>query len=226
MRQKKEFERAIINLILNKYSIPKEKCIDSERPDFVVNNNENGVIGIEVVSYLKHNHAESDLALTKIICDYKNELDKKLDSHCYISVHFRDRVKLLDYKIKSIKSQLYREIDNCIFGKQKSFDNEFIQAVNVNPIENLTETFITSISSSWCSPVDECFLRDIILKKEAKLNDYKIDSKNSNITEWWLVVFDPGIENIDISKYQIRGDLQTEYDCVFLVNWIDVLRIK
>ena len=96
MRQKKEFERAIINLILNKYSIPKEKCIDSERPDFVVNNNENGVIGIEVVSYLKHNHAESDLALTKIICDYNNELDKKLDSHCYISVHFRDRVKLLN----------------------------------------------------------------------------------------------------------------------------------
>lgn len=226
MRQKKEFERAIINGVLKWCSIPSEKCIDSERPDFVVNSNENGVIGIEVVLYLNPRHAESDCVLTETIFDYKNELDIKLGRHCYVSVHFRDRAKLLDYNIKSKKEQIYKEIDYCIFEKEKSLDNEFIQDVVVYQIEGLTETFITSVYSYWLDSVDECFLRDIIANKENKLKDYKLEDKNSNISEWWLVVFDPGVEHIDILKFQPSNGLQSEYDCVFLVDWSNVLRIK
>ena len=56
------------------------------------------------------------------------------------------------------------------------------------------------------------------MKKEEKLKDYKTLDIEYNITEWWLVIFFPTIEQTDFSKFQLTRELNTNYDHVYLAE--------
>lgn len=204
--------------VLNGLNIPEEKCISFDRPDIIVPKENNESIGIEVVSYRATGNAESEDALYKVLSEYGGELDKELKTKYELTVLFHGAELRSDLNYKRVKKQLFKEMENCRLNLPEKAFNEYISSVEFYEVPNLEKTFVGMSAAFEYDNVDESILEDIISKKEEKLKDYKTLDIEYNITEWWLVIFFPTIEQTDFSKFQLTKELNTNYDHVYLAE--------
>lgn len=198
----------------------------SDRPDIVLPSKNNPQIGMEVVTYSTHLYEEAENALYKIIDEYIDErLDKRSKIRYEIGMFFMDLHFPTNVNYKKIKQQIFDELDNVILPNQPWMERQYIADVVMMENPGASRSFITCDKVVEYDDLNEQVLLDCIANKEQKLKEYKALPKNSNIQEYYLVVFFPFNEHAEIRNYTLTESFTTEYNRIYLVDGFYINRI-
>ncbi len=211
-------ELFMISSILQSYGISEKNCNCSDRPDIIIHLSERKVIGVEVMTYRSGNNIESENALNKILTEYGQILDKKLSERYLVTVNFYGADLPNNINFKRQKDKIFEEIEKCRLNASDKIFNEYIENANFEKADFLAESYVSCVTAFLCGDTDEVKLMEIIEKKGRKLLQYKSLPQNSNINEWWLVIYFPSIEHTDYKNLKLAKKISSDYDHIFLTE--------
>ena len=185
---------------------------DWERPDCIYHDDENHLIGIEIVSCFNKGNAVMEMRHHfETACKMcEEDLNSKgLYTSCYISVTFSGSIQRTKPKMKTdkfhkaiveeierhLKYDEYIESDKFLtdiegykrLNQMGVFDYQFVESVDVckKTSGNLE---VKPFTMEFVPNIEADAVHRSILIKENKLSDYKLLSKNSGIHEYWLFI--------------------------------------
>ena len=209
-------ELFMISAVLHGNGLSEENCICSDRPDIQIRLNEKDIIGVEVVTYRSGNNAEAENALNKILYEYGKIIDKILEKRYVVSVFFYGAELPTNLNYKRMKNEIFEEIEKCRQNAPDKIYNKYIEDVDFDEAPFMEESFVSCVTAFLDEDTDEHKLMRIIEHKGKKLKHYKLGPENTQIREWWLVIFFPTIEHTDFRNFQLSQYIQSDYDHIFL----------
>lgn len=208
--------------------IPNENmCGDA--PDIVLPSINEGRIGIEVVNYSTHRYEEAENALYKLFQEYiETVLDKKTTKRYEIGVLFYSLEVPVDINFKEKKEELFKEFDSFFFPKSILLERKYVAELTFMENPGVEHSFITCDKVVVCEHPNESTLLECINKKENKLKSYKIMLKNQSIKHYFLVIYFPFNEHVELRGYELPKDkdFKTNYDRIYLVDSFHINQIK
>lgn len=223
--QQKHEESAVWPLVRH-FGLANENVIITDSPDVIFKDFEGKTIGVENVGYhSKRNISKTNNRLIDICQAYKHILEARGETGFQMNVLFRNEV----YSMKRLDEKaVFAELDLCRYFNKRG-----------------ARKHVLDISYLWWPPkgtvvvapiwagiieenLDQDLVREIVKKKERKLDAYKQMKKNENIDEYWLNIHIPS------SEFLIYGPkdeiaIESNYDRVYLTFWdpVDIpLRLK
>jgi hypothetical protein len=104
---------------------------------------------------------------------------------------------------KKVKEQLFDEIDSLMLPFQPPMNRQYIESVTAWENPGVEYSFLTCDAVVVYEELNEKILLECINGKEQKLKDYKTLTKNSTISEYYLVVFFPINEHAELRGYTL-----------------------
>ena len=138
----------------------------------------------------------------------------------FMDLHFQTNVNY-----KKIKQQIFDELDNVILPNQPWMERQYIADVVMMENPGASRSFITCDKVVEYDDLNEQVLLDCIANKGQKLKEYKALPKNSNIQEYYLVVYFPFNEHAEIRNYTLPESFTTEYNRIYLADGFYINRI-
>lgn len=221
---KKEKEYNVITPLLKEYGFSLVARKDDERPDFVVRNKQDIVVGIEVTDVRIKNKTQIE-ATEKAIDSLLEEYSKLHQNgpHLLYSVKVNQSMIHEGVLIKQVKQQLFEELDKVV--TEKSKEGHFVRYFSEYPSREFCVTRMPGHFSEIRSlPID--ILKETIKDKNKKLIKYSELSQNLelNIREYWLVINVPMKEGWDYSAFQ-GLKFETGYTRIYLADPFSMNRL-
>lgn len=206
--------------------VPDEvMCCD--KPDICLPSSEDKQIGIEVVAYSTCRHEEAENALHKVFNEYVEErLDKYSDKRYEIGVLFTGLSIPVNINYKKVKEQIFNEIDSLMYPHQPTMERQYIEDITAMENPGVEHSFVTCDSVVEHGELDEQTLLGCIKRKEQKLKGYKAMPENRHLREYYLVVFFPINEHVELRGYTLPEGFKTDYDRIYLVDLFYINRIR
>lgn len=225
LKQVDELSKA--SRIIKELGYEPDKSMCDDRPDIVLPSKKDRQIGIEVVAYSTHRYEESENVLYKMFNEYIEErLDKRSETRYEIGVMFTGLQVPVGINYKKVKKQLFDEIDSLMLPNQPPMNRQYIESVTAQENSGVEHSFMTCDTVVEYEELNETILLDSINGKEQKLKDYKTLTKNSTISEYYLVMFFPINEHAELRGYTLPETFKTDYDRIYLADPFFVNRIK
>lgn len=213
--------------VISELGYVPDETMCSDKPDICLPSATDRQIGIEVVAYSTHQYEESESALYKIFDEYiKERLDTYSDKRYEIGVLFTNLDIPANINYKKAKEEIFNEIDSLILPHQPQMERRYIADITAMENPGVEHSFITGDTFVVYNELDEQTLLDCISRKEQKLKGYKAMPGNSNIKEYYLVVFFPIKEHAELRGYALPNNFKTDYDRIYLVDPFYLNRIK
>lgn len=224
-----------------------------DSPDIIVECKDGKRVGIEVVSCtvssIRSNDDENKTRVSEniqhAIYKYKEYLIKENRVPIILDITFRKEVfnvskiikqeEFTDIIIKEIErhrrnDEIFKRYhegqqdkDVCEkfneMNRRGEFDYKYIDSIEYDvacPVSDRTLYF--------CGNIKYSDIESTILKKEKKLIEYKAQSKNKNIDEYWLVINVPYEEHMWIDNYKQNKDIVSGYDKIYITGWDDTFK--
>lgn len=221
---KKEKEYNVITPLLKEYGFSLVARKDDERPDFVVRNKQDIVVGIEVTDVRIKNKTQIE-ATEKAIDSLLEEYSKLHPNgpHLLYSVKVNQSMIHEGVLIKQVKQQLFEELDKVV--TEKSKEGHLVRYFSEYPSREFCVTRMPGHFSEIKSlPID--ILKETIKDKNKKLIKYSELSQNLdlNIREYWLVINVPMKEGWDYSAFQ-GLKFETGYTRIYLADPFSMNRL-
>ena len=221
---KKEKEYNVITPLLKEYGFSLVARKDDERPDFVVRNKQDIVVGIEVTDVRIKNKTQIE-ATEKAIDGLLEEYSKLHQNgpHLLYSVKVNQSMIHEGVLIKQVKQQLFEELDKVV--TEKSKEGHLVRYFSEYPSREFCVTRMPGHFSEIRSlPID--ILKETIKDKNKKLIKYSELSQNLelNIREYWLVINVPMKEGWDYSAFQ-GLKFETGYTRIYLADPFSMNRL-
>ena len=221
---KKEKEYNVITPLLKEYGFSLVARKDDERPDFVVRNKQDIVVGIEVTDVRIKNKTQIE-ATEKAIDSLLEEYSKLHQNgpHLLYSVKVNQSMIHEGVLIKQVKQQLFDELDKVV--TEKSKEGHLVRYFSEYPSREFCVTRMPGHFSEIKSlPID--ILKETIKDKNKKLIKYSELSQNLdlNIREYWLVINVPMKEGWDYSAFQ-GLKFETGYTRIYLADPFSMNRL-
>lgn len=221
---KKEKEYNVITPLLKEYGFSLVARKDDERPDFVVRNKQDIVVGIEVTDVRIKNKTQIE-ATEKAIDSLLEEYSKLHQNgpHLLYSVKVNQSMIHEGVLIKQVKQQLFEELDKVV--TEKSKEGHLVRYFSEYPSREFCVTRMPGHFSEIKSlPID--ILKETIKDKNKKLIKYSELSQNLdlNIREYWLVINVPMKEGWDYSAFQ-GLKFETGYTRIYLADPFSMNRL-
>lgn len=221
---KKEKEYNVITPLLKEYGFSLVARKDDERPDFVVRNKQDIVVGIEVTDVRIKNKTQIE-ATEKAIDSLLEEYSKLHQNgpHLLYSVKVNHSMIHEGVLIKQVKQQLFEELDKVV--TEKSKEGHLVRYFSEYPSREFCVTRMPGHFSEIKSlPID--ILKETIKDKNKKLIKYSELSQNLdlNIREYWLVINVPMKEGWDYSAFQ-GLKFETGYTRIYLADPFSMNRL-
>lgn len=205
----------------------KELHIDdvsySDKPDARVSY-EGKMIGIEVVGYHRSEvNMGASSALNDSLKKYENIINARGERGKQISVMIDEEQAV--FYTKSDEEQLFREIENSRNGIDDF--SRYVLFADSDPILPPNDKcFVARCGIAFCQNVSVEKLQSIITKKESRLQQYKMLSKNQDLNEYWLVIY-VNQHEYDYFQGQQLPKIESVFNRIYLTHSSDgVLLIK
>ena len=223
-KQLKELD--MVSAILRDKGIAQDACICSDRPDILIRINNTETIGVEVVTYRSSNNAEAENAFYKqILQEYVKILDSKNEKRYLVSIQLKSDFLSNIQIFKKAQKEIFMEINLLRNQPQNRKQTKYIDEVSFEEINIRHSEVIWSFAYIF-TQVEENKLIQVIDEKNKKLCQYKALQQNSEITEWWLVVFFPESEHTDFRNLSLTMTIQSDYNHIFLTEYTGYKQIK
>ena len=241
-RSKKRHEAESVAMIFSLLGIDPLSCDWSrERPDCLFTNPNGTIIGIEVVCCMNEGDdvlkMQNDLYKACKYCEkqlkrlgvsdlvvwvlFDNSLQRKaVKDHKFNSVVAEEIISHIanDRRLRKdelLKEKLKRE-GKCIY--------KYVQSVSCTKYRN-TPLEVAPIEMFFLPDISVSAIENVVRKKEIKLKEYKTLPKNSNITEYWLMI------SIPFESYTQMGDLsgftiQSDFSRIYITDSYEARQIK
>lgn len=232
---KHQEERMIARLLLQELGYEPNALMSGESPDLIVPDRNSGKIGIEVTKLSLREDEEDFACFQDIIDEYAKQFDKKkLTSDLYQNnMPYTLRVYLHGAMVPHIKgckrkkTQIISELDSCLFPiSGMTYDREYIACVTPWDTPNISASKATVSFVEQYRNIDEKLLYDRIGEKEERLKKYKIKIENSNIKEYYLLIYISEIYQIDIRGFKLPCTFISDYDRIYLTRGADLIQIN
>ncbi len=201
--------------------------IDSKSNNMRVSNN----IKIALDTYKKQLIQKGELPMTVFISWYEHVLSigNNINQKEFVSKfieeierHRRnDEIYYNRFACQSDKSFYKRYLDMAQRGE---FRYRYVESVKCSPSFN--GTHVIDRNSFMCGDIRFSDIEPIIIKKNDRLDYYKLNSKNQYIDEYWLVINVPYEEHMWIDDYKQDVKVVSGYERIYLTKWEDCKRIK
>ena len=196
-------------------------------------------------------HKASNLK-NHIIDRYKKLLLERGEEHSIVCIRFKSKIygplsgqdkRIIENAVKEI--DLYRRNEHILNDPERfnKGTEAFIKCsellsnnnnLNYNYIDKVTVTESEDFMTNVYEDFDVRFSRDIMLHhlqdtinaKEIKLQEYKLNPKNKEINEYWLVIQIPSIEAYDLNENCDYSGLTTSFDKLFVNGFHQTIQIK
>ena len=214
------------SIIISELGYVPDESMCSDKPDIFLHKKKNRQIGIEVVAYSTCRYEKSENALYKILNEYTKELDKHSNKRYEIGVLFMDLHIPIDINFNKVKKQIFTELDSLLLTNHPQMDCHYVASLTAMENPGVEHSFISCDSVVVYSELDEQTLLGCITEKGHKLKGYKAKPENSTIQEYYLVVFFPFNEHVELRGYRLPNTYKSEYDRIYLVDDFYSNRIK
>lgn len=232
---KKVRERQFLDEFSSNYpEFPAGKIIDSESPDFLIEQSTKH-IGIEIVDFIRgQNKGEStdrrnEVLWQKIADEARKKFEAKFDTP--LSVHFfwnnryilrqSEISQLADCAVSLIERRIPEKLFESVRIGYEELDNSFLEkvchSIKILRVRNEKQSLWSFISSGWT---------------EVQTNEiqYLLDSKNEKVSDYlqscdtvWLIIVADGryiSSNIDITSASISHVYKSSFEKVFVYDRI------
>lgn len=195
IRLKKINERLAVEPVLKQLQLKNPDLKDNESPDFKLSYY-NWNIGIEVVSYIPASHKDEN-AFEKILEEYAKLLDSKTEKRYFISVIPKFGFAQ-DINYKENKTKIFKELDGFYTKTLTDEHSTYFGDVSFDEVDSSVYTKSVALLDGYqeYNDVQHSILLPLIEDKEKKLDKYK--ELNTDIDEYWLIIFVPYYSKIDI----------------------------
>lgn len=229
-----------------------ESILLIDKPDIKVKTKEGVVFGIEVIEChplsiktnkkrsLTHAYKKIDYACEQCTQKFKNENRE----HEYGYVYFTEEAYNTRLSPKEFSSIVVEEIERHIrndqylsnphllgwekykeMRKEGLFDYQFVEGIDIQTELSLSTAILPS-HAYWVKDMNDSYINHCLKEKEKKLVEYKKMVENKDVTEYWLVINLPFLEEYDFENYVQQASLNTQYERVYLTKWSHKLRLK
>lgn len=233
MISQKEKERKFLIEIKNlKPDLLSGDIIDSESPDFIVDQ-DSEKLGIEIVEYVRgQNSGESALRRAEVIrqriIDKANvEFYKTRDEPLWVLFSWYPRkyprktdvAKLASVAVSTITNHIPHELFESFEIENKELSQtplkEFVRKIRVTKVRNKKQALWSSIESGWIS-VRSDEIQKIISSKNTKVEKYK-----KKCEKVWLVIVADGrhiSSNVGLENITSNNQYSSEFDKVIFYD--------
>ena len=206
-------EKHHITPIINHLKISWEDVETGNRPDVVIKNFEDKIIGIENTEYhLTRKIQETEAKLDKICKEYEEILRKRGDIGYQLNIQFSDYI----YSLKRIDGKkVIEEIDYC---RKHEIDGIYI--CDVYQSGDIKDDVVVGRMGAFIinDKIDYSEIQKCIDRKEKKLIEYKKLEKNQSIDEYWLNINIPLSEKV-VYKQEDTYNVESGYKRIYLSTY-------
>lgn len=219
---KKEREYNVIAPLLEKYGFSLIARKDDERPDFVVQNKQGIVVGIEVTDVRDKSKAQieaTEKAFDQLLQKYCSQ--RKDGPKVLFSVTANQSYIHNGLIIKEVEERVFNELDKVV--DEKSKKGEFVQYFADYPATEFSVSRMPGhFTYETALPLE--ILRNTIENKNEKLRQYVELQQNAGIREYWLVINVPMKEGWNYSVFQ-GLQFSTGYNRIYLADPFSMNRL-
>ena len=213
---KQRFELFSVRSVFEELGISLKDVTLRDRPDFSFIF-EGSNIGLEETKCsFNENAFKTESRLLFLLKEYRKELEVKGRYGIEVSFLLKEEI----YNKSKISWDIFKsEIDRLCEGE--IFETEYIEEATIEFVP--TETIkVRMYSGRESQKLTFTHIRDIILKKEEKLKEYKLLDSNKKINEYWLVI--NVCENSFSYKDFVLDNIVSDYNRIYLVSSHEELR--
>ena len=213
---KQRFELFSVRSVFEELGISLKDVTLRDRPDFSFIF-EGSNIGLEETKCsFNENAFKTESRLLFLLKEYRKELEVKGRYGIEVSFLLKEEI----YNKSKISWDIFKsEIERLCEGE--IFETEYIEEATIEFVP--TETIkVRMYSGRESQKLTFTHIRDIILKKEEKLKEYKLLDSNKKINESWLVI--NVCENSFSYKDFVLDNIVSDYNRIYLVSSHEELR--
>lgn len=213
---KQRFELFSVRSVFEELEISLKDVTLRDRPDFSFIF-EGSNIGLEETKCSFNEKAfKTESRLLFLLKEYRKELEAKGRYGIEVSFLLKEEI----YNKNKISWDIFKsEIEKLCEGE--IFETEYIDEAIIESVP--TETIkVRMYSGREPQKLTFTHIREIILKKEEKLKEYKLLDSNKNINEYWLAI--NICENSFSYKDFVLDNIDSEYNRIYLVSSHEELR--
>lgn len=158
--------------------------------------------------------------------DAAYRFDKTVTTHRFKQIVF-DEIELKSEQFRCEQRLNTREGKDDYIDKMAAgfFDCKYVERVGYHELKDIDLVEFRPIRVGYILTIDPKFVIACIDKKEAKLSQYKSMPKNSEISDYWLFIYNPTNTFCDLEGFEMP-DFKTSYDRVYVTDSGRVLRLK
>jgi hypothetical protein len=199
--------------IINYLNVNLEDVEIGDKPDVIIRNYKDKVIGVENIEYRPTpNRQRTDKRLTKICKEYENILSERGEVGFFLNIHFSEYA----YSVKRLDSK--EVIEDIEYSRGREVGKRFVWYSMRSNILNGAARVIRTETKIFSNKIDYSIIGKLIEKKERKLTGYKQLEQNRFIDEYWLNINIPFNEGV-IYKPNDTLSVESDYTRIYLSTY-------
>jgi hypothetical protein len=186
-----------------------------EKPDFIIRN-QNRKIGLEHETLVHTDSKIKEGSFGDLVNELQKEYSKRHpDQKLMLTIYPQPYLAFRKVDKPGILEKMIQLIENYIKSNQLP-ENDYLDRLFLMPHSRLS--FNCNLGGWWQRYLDINSLNEAIIKKEKKVNEYRL---NSGIKEQWLLIVVGGVGESSYvvdSIESIQGCFKAKFDKVFLLE--------
>ena len=224
---KHQLELLQISALLKELGVSQEACSCEDRPDIRLTLLNGKQVGIEVTQYGDGGINKASSACCKILKEYADRIDKNSTKQYCAVVSPCGQFLHSDIRYQKKKNEIFKEIDLFRLGQASTPSTlRYIEYAHFEEMTSIKNSSVGIMEVIEYGDINSQQLLDRIKKKSDKLNDYKKEDKNKDITEYWLAIYVDSDERVDILSPLSITNLISDYDRIYLCDLFYCKRIR